>query len=1470
MNRLQQLPVRERMIVVLIASLLVAAVWAPCQVINEFMADNGHCITDASNEFEDWVELYNNTPDTIDIADFYLTDDFNQPDKWKVPDNDASHTTMEPGGHLLIWCDEDVREGTLHASFKLDADGEQIGLYKKDGRTPVDRVSFAYQKENVSTGRAEDGGDEWRYFTYPTPGTCNSDIPRFYIQCDPDSFEYMYEHFLEDHYIPITLTFAGRTWTDVQMRIRGDSSRGFPKKSLKLKFIGEPFVNGHDVLNFNADYYDLSYVHTVLSSSLMKKSGQPCFDAEHVRLYCNGSYIGLYIAVENMDEAFLEKNGFDPDGNLYKATVDGACMSRYDEPYYHWEKKTNSGDARNDLIELIDSVNDVHDAQYHDFIQRTFDYEKLVTLFAMNILLNNGSTYYHNYYLYHDLHGSGKWTLFPWDLDLTFNGYHPDLAWDRSSNSETSDNPLFERAVMDSRMLSDIKARIDELHTSFFNIDSLSPVIDSLTNRILSPVMEDSTDSIADTATFNLHLLAVRHHLEKRYACLQEQFAHRPSPFYADPFPRKEGDSLVFSWHPSTDPDGDELSYIFTYGTLPDLSLPSAVVVSGITDTTFSLTSHLPPDVYFWSVSVSDNGDTVTGFNSWNIIALYHNNLYLTLPQYMLNIAPEYLAQMHADNMSDTYYPATFVHKAVAHSCSTRFRGTSSRTLWKKSYRIKFPDRDNPFGVKTINLNAEYRDRSMMRNHLAMRLFEFKKLPAPRTRYVNLFINGSHKGVYLHVESVNKDFLVRNGRKSNTMYKAVTHGATMAPIVHNADFLSTWEKKLGKDGDHTAIRTLFNKLQYWTNEDFTAAIADVFNVEDVLAYFAVQLALVSIDGMTKNMYCYHNPETDTWELFPWDMDVTFGNDLGCTYDEFYEELIYFDHFCRNVLIQRLIENPAWDRKFAELYQHIVNEGFDFLNSEIDSVYRLIKADIYQDSNKICTNQEFDGEIELLKRFLLRRKYKTDTLTGLNRAPFSDVYVSNPMPSPGNPYVTVRVRSNTPFSMKLLSSVDVDFDSTNRPYTERKQLLYDDGQHDDLRAGDRVYGTTFKIANDYPLVVPFAFRTLNYCFPPNGLFYINYIPTKTFSLAPQKTARPVGELVAIGDIYRIGEGYAVTLVNTSGVDVNLSYTVVESGEYYNRFVVPENFILPAYSRAILAESHDIATAFFPAMLSVEDFFLHLKTGDTISLLSPTYDPIVSKPIRYIQTTARLRPAEIVFNEINYHSSQKCNSGDWIELHNPGEYAICLSGWSLQNTGDSSRYFFPEDRFINPSEFYIICENRKKFTASYRGTEGDASVDEFDFNLRGDNETLELFDRSGARVNRLSFSSRQPWPPEPDGKGPTLSFINGDHENEDPDFWEASKITGGTPGRPNDLSPEQVTIVNSGFKKSIHVSLLEVGDITITIYNMKGALVRSITKKRRARGRYTYCLDNEDLGPGLYLLQIMVNGRAHSMSRYLAIR
>ena len=146
----------------------------PKLLINELMANNSSCCQglDKLDEFEDWIEIYNAGNVPVDIGGMYFTQNKNKPLGYQIPDNTPDLTTIEPGGFLLLWADGESDRGVLHFDFRLDQDGEYLGLYNKDGRM-IDSITFKEQKENVSFGRLPNGGKSWREFSVPTPGASN-------------------------------------------------------------------------------------------------------------------------------------------------------------------------------------------------------------------------------------------------------------------------------------------------------------------------------------------------------------------------------------------------------------------------------------------------------------------------------------------------------------------------------------------------------------------------------------------------------------------------------------------------------------------------------------------------------------------------------------------------------------------------------------------------------------------------------------------------------------------------------------------------------------------------------------------------------------------------------------------------------------------------------------------------------------------------------------------------------------------------------------------------------------------------------------------------------------------------------------------------------------------------------------------------------------------------------------------------
>ncbi|MGH1362663.1 MAG: CotH kinase family protein [Calditrichia bacterium] len=139
----------------------------PKLFINEFMASNSTTIADPFGEFDDWVEIFNGDSIAISLEDFYLSDNFNLPRKWQLPNR-----TIAPGEFLLIWADDDPTQGAVHAPFKLDKDGEQIGIFAADSSV-VDTISFGLQETDISFGRPQDGAVGFISITSPSPGTSN-------------------------------------------------------------------------------------------------------------------------------------------------------------------------------------------------------------------------------------------------------------------------------------------------------------------------------------------------------------------------------------------------------------------------------------------------------------------------------------------------------------------------------------------------------------------------------------------------------------------------------------------------------------------------------------------------------------------------------------------------------------------------------------------------------------------------------------------------------------------------------------------------------------------------------------------------------------------------------------------------------------------------------------------------------------------------------------------------------------------------------------------------------------------------------------------------------------------------------------------------------------------------------------------------------------------------------------------------
>ena len=442
-----------------------------------------------------------------------------------------------------------------------------------------------------------------------------------HLELDKADFYRIYNQYRQDLWISAEILLESKNRVAVRLRIRGDSSRKLFKKSLKIALPkGVNLLSNSQMVNLNAEVSDATFMRQYLATRLFRESGQTCFKTRHVLVNINDTLDGIYLWVENLDKAFLKARKLDTNNFLYKATRDGANLSLSDDPDENWESKNGLEEVPlAELKKLRIDINNVPDSLYYEWVRRTFDYDAMVNLLSMNLLISNSSTYYHNYYMYYDL-VSKKWQMWPWDLDKTFCLDKLDMHYHRGSHRERRSaslpgNPILERAIICAPIFRDIQKRTFELHKSIFNIDHVSPIIDSLEKELV-PYVEHDIKHGQSLTSFRNEVEDLRKFIIQRYDSLKYQFDYFPTSFTIHRPKKSFKDDVQLTWNASIDPNGDDLRYNVQF--CSDVRFKSKITyIKNLERPTCIIDRNsLSPGRYYFKVSVSDGKHKVFGYDS--------------------------------------------------------------------------------------------------------------------------------------------------------------------------------------------------------------------------------------------------------------------------------------------------------------------------------------------------------------------------------------------------------------------------------------------------------------------------------------------------------------------------------------------------------------------------------------------------------------------------------------------------------------------------------------------------------------------------------------------------------------------------------------------------------------------------------------------------------------------------------------
>src|SRR5262249_18096233 len=185
----------------------------------------------------------------------------------------------------------------------------------------------------------------------------------------------------------------------------------------KVRFHKDHMLDEMSTINVIFEGVDRFVLAEPLAYEVYRKAGNAACRTDFVRTWIDGRPIGFQLLIEQPNKAFLRHNELKADGNLYKCQWFGwGLVGQH-------EKKTHTHDGHGDLVQVVALLNKSKGAEQWKVIKQHFDVEQVINYFAVNMVLSHWDGYFNNYFTYHDVNGTGKWTMYPWDQDKTW-GYH--------------------------------------------------------------------------------------------------------------------------------------------------------------------------------------------------------------------------------------------------------------------------------------------------------------------------------------------------------------------------------------------------------------------------------------------------------------------------------------------------------------------------------------------------------------------------------------------------------------------------------------------------------------------------------------------------------------------------------------------------------------------------------------------------------------------------------------------------------------------------------------------------------------------------------------------------------------------------------------------------------------------------------------------------------------------------------------
>ena len=353
--------------------------------------------------------------------------------------------------------------------------------------------------------------------------------------------------------------------------------------------------------------------------------------------------------------------------------------------------------------------------------------------------------------------------------------------------------------------------------------------------------------------------------------------------------------------------------------------------------------------------------------------------------------------------------------------------------------------------VQQVNFN--HRGEQGLFEGVGFKLFELSGVEACNTHYAQFYVidqasptganqyEGDYYGLYLAIEQLDGQYLDEHDLPDGNLYKIEGHSGSsnnQGPTqVDNRSDVSSFI---------SGYRNRTPTPQWWE---------DNLDIEKYLSYRTIVEGIHHYDiAGGKNYFYYHNPETSKFEVHPWDLDLTWANNMYGNGNHDFKS--------------KVAQNPAFNTRYQNRVREIMDllynsdEGYKLIDEMVKDVWTpgapsLVSADRRQWDNNprinhpdryydVASDKDFGGMIQVLKNYLVSRGswMERSLLTQNNSIPTTPVLTYSGaagFPSNGLLFTSSNYSSATPFAAMEWRISEI-YDPTVANYVPGDPYLYE--------------------------------------------------------------------------------------------------------------------------------------------------------------------------------------------------------------------------------------------------------------------------------------------------------------------------------------------------------------------------------------------------------------------------------------------